>query len=135
MLPYAPPNARHVLFDNGNRKVRHDVVEMHMLEQLEPGITQDMYVLQILHSLPIAAPNQLRQWCSRDCDQNRFLPGKEPAHDAVLGFIGDPPRAKTRSIYPFSIAGIDNHQSGYMTARASAERISRCACATSALAG
>ena len=60
MLPYAPPNARHVLCDNGNRKARHDVVEMHMLEQLEPGITQDMYVLQILHSLPIAAPNQLR---------------------------------------------------------------------------
>jgi hypothetical protein len=55
MLPHAGPNARHVLFGSGIREVRRDLVEMEMLEQLKPGRTEHMRVLQSLHGLPIAA--------------------------------------------------------------------------------
>ena len=42
MLSGAGPNARHVPFDSGARKVRHDLVEMQMFEQIEAGEFGDM---------------------------------------------------------------------------------------------
>src|ERR1019366_660882 len=65
---------------------------MQMFEQLEPGRAEDMCVLQNLYSIPIAALDQQRQRRSRKRDQNGFLAGEKPVHDAVAGFIGKPAR-------------------------------------------
>src|ERR1035438_2604674 len=87
MFPCAGPNTRHVLLSKRSREVWHNLVEMQMLEQLEPGRAEDMRVLQHLYGIPIAALDEQRQRCPRDGNQNGFLSGKKSVHDAVVGFI------------------------------------------------
>ena len=67
--------------------MRHNLVEMQMLEQLEPGRAEDMRVLQHLYGIPIAALDEQRQRCPRDGNQNGFLSGKKSVHDAVVGLV------------------------------------------------
>ena len=73
MFPSTSANVRNVLVGNGRREVRHDFVEVQMLEQFEAGRTQNMCVLQNLHGIPIAGLHQHWQRRSREGDENGFL--------------------------------------------------------------
>lgn len=53
------------------RKVRIDFVEMQVLEQVETGRTKNVCILQNLHSIPIAVPDQQGQWSPRN--RNEFI--------------------------------------------------------------
>ena len=48
-----------MLFGGGLRKVRHDLVEMQMFEQLEPRRAEDVCVLQNLNGVPVAALDRM----------------------------------------------------------------------------
>jgi len=91
------PNLPHAPIRDGMGEIRHDFIEMHMLEQRESGGAQDVRILQHLHGIPVAAPDQQRQRRARYGDQNGFLAGKQSMYDAIPGLIGKATRKKPGS--------------------------------------
>ncbi len=73
----------------GRGKVRRDLVEVQMFEQLEAGRAEDVGVLQDLHRVPATALGEQRQGSPRQGDQHGLLAGHQALHDAVLGIIGE----------------------------------------------
>jgi hypothetical protein len=112
---------RLISFRLGLRKLGYDLVKMHMR------------VLQDLYGVPASAFHQQRLRRPDKGCHHRAVPAQQPTDHAIGRVIGATPRAKTRSIQPLLIAGIDNHQSASMTVSTSAASRSECERAASAL--
>jgi hypothetical protein len=89
MLLRALPNSRQVLSGERFRKLRRNLVEMEVLEQLESGRTENMRILQRLHGRPITALDQHRKRRAGNGNHHGLFSREKPMHDTIARFVSE----------------------------------------------